>query len=59
MDSLFSFLDSKLIPELQALEQSIASDDSTSAQMHRHFLVDDFLWLHLGAEIGSFSVNAA
>jgi hypothetical protein len=59
MEPLIDFLDADLIPELDALDQAISSGDKPRAAMHRLFLTDAFLWLHLGAEIGIFPLDAA
>ncbi len=59
MDPLIDFLDADLIPDVDALNQAISSGDLPTAAMHRLFLTDAFLWLHLGAEIGMFPRDAA
>lgn len=59
MEPLIEFVDANLIPELEALDQAISSEDLRTAAMHRLFLTDAFLWLHLGAEIGIYPWDGA
>jgi hypothetical protein len=59
MDRLIDFLESDVVPELEALERSSVSGLSDAATASRFFLADAFLWLHLGVEIGAFSEPAA
>jgi hypothetical protein len=59
MDGLIQLLHSNLIPELEDLERSTSSGDVDAAAVHRLFIVDAFLWIHLGVEIGAFDAEAA
>lgn len=59
MEPLIDFLEANLIPDLEALDQAISSDDLRTAAMHRLFVTDAFLWLHLGAEIGIYPLDGA
>jgi hypothetical protein len=59
MDDLIQLLDFNLIPELEGLKQSTSSATIDEAAMHRLFITDVFLWMHLGVEIEVFPMKAA
>jgi hypothetical protein len=49
------YVTGSIIPELTILTEPEAEQDSLRATLSRMFLFEQFLWMHLGLEIGAFS----
>jgi hypothetical protein len=60
MHRLQQFLTSILLPQIQAYESSVANGkDNAKTIMLSASIVESFLWLHLGTEIGAFPQPAS
>jgi hypothetical protein len=59
MHRLQTWLTVKVEPDLELLEILVSDGRDAGARMIRAQLVESFLWLHLGAEVGAFPEEAA
>jgi hypothetical protein len=59
MNEIIEVIDSELVPELDELAISAVSGLPEKSAMHRLFIADALVWMHLGVEIGVFPMDAA
>lgn len=57
MDRLEQFVARNLIPEVRLLRLCSSSRDPAGAELSRSAVIELFLWLHVGTELGAFSLG--